>query len=236
MTKLKYLQDTYVFQANAMFMEIRENEKGKAVVLDETIFYPQGWGQPPDKGQIVSDNAIFSVNDTRLDENGTVLHFWKFEKGEFQKGDKVVLKTDKDRRIKNAKCHSAGHLLDCAVKQMGLNNLEPIKGFHFPDGPYVEYKGIIENPTDIIPVLEKTVNTLIMDNLHVEKQNLSPEEAKAQGIWAPTGKSARVVKFSRFPSCGCWGTHVNSASEIGKITIRKIKSKKGTTKIAYSVE
>lgn len=236
MTKLNYLKDTYVFESNAIFVEIKENEKGKAVILEETIFYPQGGGQPADKGQIISDSAVFSVSDVRLDENGTVWHFGEFENGKFQKGDKVSLKIDKDRRIENAKLHSAGHLLNCAVTKMGIENLEPTKGFHFPDGPYVEYNGTIENPADIIPELEKTVNELIAENLQVEKQDLSPEEAKSQDVWAPEGKTARVVNFAGFPNCGCGGTHVNSASEIGKIIIRKIKSKKGITKIAYSVE
>lgn len=236
MTKLNYLNDTYVFKSNAIFVEIKEQEKGKAIILDETIFYPQGGGQPADKGKIISDNAVFSVNDVRLDENGIVWHFGEFKSGEFQKGEKVTLKIEKEKRITNAKLHSAGHLLDCAVKKMGIENLEPTKGFHFSDGPYVEYKGTIENPAEIIPELEKILNELIAQNLQVEKHDLSPDEAKAQKVWTPESKSARVVNFAGFSNCGCGGTHVNSASEIGKIIIRKIKSKKGVTKIAYSME
>ena len=145
------------------------------------------------------------------------------------------MKIDQDKRILNAKLHSAGHLLDCAVTKLGIENLKPTKGFHFPDGPYVEYEGIVENPAELIPELEKTVNNLIAQDLKTEKTDLSPEEAEKQGVWAPPGKPARIVNFTGFSTCGCGGTHVNSASEIGKITIRKIKSKKGITKIAYSV-
>jgi Ser-tRNA(Ala) deacylase AlaX len=147
----------------------------------------------------------------------------------------VILKINKDRRILNAKLHSAGHLLDCAVLKMGIKNLKPTKGFHFPDGPYVEYDGIIENPAEAILVLQKNVDDLIKQNLSVERKDLSPEEARAKGVWAPAGKSARVVNFAGFSICGCGGTHVNMASEIGKITIRKIKSNQGETRIAYSI-
>lgn len=170
MTKLNYLDDTYIFESQAIFVEVRENEKGKAIILDETIFYPQGGGQPADKGEIISGNTIFTVNDVRLDENGTVWHFGEFKNGEFKQNDKVFLKIDKDRRIANAKLHSAGHLLDCAVSKMGLENLTPTKGFHFPDGPYVEYDGIIENPADIIPALQKNIDDLVKQNLPVEKK------------------------------------------------------------------
>ena len=54
-------------------------------------------------------------------------------------------------------------------------------------------------------------------------------------IWAPPGKSARVVAFSGFEGCGCGGTHVKNTSEIGKVSIRKIKVKKGVTRIAYAI-
>jgi len=235
MTKLNYLDDTYLFESRAIFIEVKENEKGKAVILDETIFYPQGGGQPADKGEIISGDNIFVVNDVRIDETGTVWHFGEFKNGEFKQGDKMILKIDKDRRVLNAKLHSAGHLLDCAVSKMGIENLKPIKGFHFPDGPYVEYDGIIENPAEIISVLQKNIDELIAQNFQIERKDLSSEEAQAKGVWAPIGKLARVVNFAGFPICGCGGTHVNNASEIGKITIRKIKSNQGKTKIAYSV-
>ncbi len=236
MTKLNYLDDTYLFESSAILIELRENEKGKVIILDKTIFYPQGGGQPADHGEIISENAIFSVTDVRLNEDGTVWHFGKFKSGEFQKGDEVTLKIDKNRRILNTELHSAGHLLDCVVTKMRIENLKPTKGFHFPDGPYVEYDGTIENPVELIPELEKTINGLIKQDLKIEKNDLSPEEAREQGVWAPLGKPARIVGFAGFPTCGCGGTHVNSASEIGKVIIRKIKSKKGKTKIAYSIE
>lgn len=235
MTKLNYLDDTYIFESEAIFVEVKENEKGKAVILDETIFYPQGGGQPADKGEIISGDNIFVVNDVRLDETGTVWHFGEFKNGEFKQSDKVILKIDKDRRVLNAKLHSAGHLLDCAVSKMGIENLHPTKGFHFPEGPYVEYDGTIENPAEVIPILQKNIDDLIEQNLQVERRDLTSEEAQAKGVWAPAGKSARVVNFAGFSICGCGGTHVNTASEISKITIRKIKSNQGKTKIAYSV-
>ncbi len=127
MTKLNYLNNTYLFKSNAIFVEIKENDRGKAVILDETIFYPQGVGQPADKGEIISNNAIFSVTDVRLDKNGTIWHFGEFKNGEFQKGDKVTLKINKERRITNTKLHSAGHLLDCTVTKIGIKNLKPTK-------------------------------------------------------------------------------------------------------------
>lgn len=235
MTKLNYLDNTYLFEAEAVFLEVRESEKGKAVILDETIFYPQGGGQPADKGEVLLESAVFVVNDVRLDETGVVWHFGDFKSGEFTKGDKVNLKVDKERRLLNARLHSAGHLLDCAVSQLCIENLKPIKGFHFPDGPYVEYDGVIENPTELIPLLQKSIDDLVEKDLEFEKKYLSPGEAQAKGIVTPVGKSARVVSLGGLSVCGCGGTHINKTSEVGKITIRKVKSSQGKTKISYSV-
>ena len=139
------------------------------------------------------------------------------------------------KRILHAKIHSAGHLLDCAVDELGLDGLVPTKGFHFPAGPYVEYDGIVENGAALISDLEKKIDELVNLDLTVEDKSLTSAEAEEQGIWAPEGKSARVVNFKGFPYCGCGGTHVNSAKEIGKVVVRKIKSKKGKTRIAYAL-
>lgn len=236
MTKLEYLEDTYLFESDAKVLDIKDSEKGKVVILDKTIFYPQGGGQPADRGEIVIVNNIFVVNDVRLDESGEVWHFGEFQNGFFQIGDIVILKIDKDRRIQNAKLHSAGHLIDCAILEMGMDNLEATKGFHFPEGSYVEYKGIVQNSNEMLINLQEKIDYLINKNLLLEKKNLNLKEAKAQSILVPVGKSARVVNFLGYPGCGCGGTHIKQSLDIGKIVIRKIKSNKGITKVSYIVQ
>lgn len=235
MTTLEYLADTYKFQSEAKVLEIKTTEKGLAVILDKTIFYPQGGGQPADHGKIVSDKAIFVVSDVRIDESGAVHHFGEFKNGNFDAGDLVKLNVDADRRRLNARLHSAGHVIDIAASKVGFG-LKAIKGYHFTDGPYVEYEGTIENPENYISAIENAANSLVKENLALEVKEFSPEEAKNQGIHAPEGKSARTINLLGYKNVGCGGTHVKNASEIGKINIRKISSKKGNTKIAYSLD
>lgn len=238
MTNLIYLNDTYGFKATARVVELRTLEDGRtAIILDQTIFYPQGGGQPCDKGVISSESAEFNVSDVRLDKEGVVFHIGSFAKGAFKAGESVSLAIDQSRRITNAKLHSAGHLLDCAVRSLNVP-LTPTKGYHFPEGPYVEYEGTLEVADDFINSLQKKVNELVAQNLSVIINQLTPEQAQEQGIIAPAGKSARVVSFKEFSECGCGcgGTHVCSSGEIGAITIRKIKSKGNSTKISYEVQ
>lgn len=234
MTELIYLNDTYLNQLEAKVIEVKNTEKGVAIILDKTIFYPQGGGQPSDQGKIYSEKGIFVVTDVRVDENGMVYHFGNFENGNFQSEDTVKLEIDGNRRILNSRLHSAGHLIDIAAKRAGLG-LKAIKGYHFPDGPYVEYMGTVENPENYIFAVEEAANILVTQDLKIFKKEISSEEAKIRGFYAPAGKAARAVNFEGNEEVGCGGTHVNSSKEIGKIVIRKISSKKGNTKIAYSL-
>ncbi|OGJ51748.1 hypothetical protein A2335_03020 [Candidatus Peregrinibacteria bacterium RIFOXYB2_FULL_32_7] len=236
MTKLIYLEDTYLFKAIAKVMEIKNTEFGQAIILDQTVFYPQGGGQPCDQGKIYSGKGVFIVSKVQLDENGVVYHFGEFESGNFEKDEIVDLEIDSKRRIINAKNHSAGHLIDCAVSKAGLSNLKPIKGYHFPEGPYIEYEGEVVSPDELVLKIEKITNDLIQEKLLLKKEKLSFEEARKMGIFAPAGKSARIVSFEGFSICGCGGTHISNSGEIGKIKIRKISSKKGRVRIAYLVD
>lgn len=233
-TELLYLEDTYMFSDTATFLEMREHEKGVAVILDRTIFYPQGGGQPADTGFIKNDQGVFWVDFVGLDEEGVVYHVGAFESGAFTSGSSVQLHINDEKRRLHARIHSAGHLLDVAVAALSLP-IKATKGFHFPEGPYVEYDGVVENPESLKPALEEKVNELVQKNIPVERTHLTEEEAHAKGLHAPVGKSVRVINFEGDAGCGCGGTHVRNSGEIGAITIRKLSSKQGKTRVAYSV-
>ena len=233
-TELLYLEDTYLFKGTAKFVEMRENERGKAVILDQTIFYPQGGGQPTDTGYIRTDKAAFKVTFVGLDPDGVVWHFGEFENGTFSEGEDVSLEIEEDKRKLHARIHSAGHLIDCAVQEM-KSNVIPDKGFHFADGPYIEGDGTVEDTETFKSELETKVNEIASKCIPVVKEMLTEEEAKGRGMTAPAGKSVRTIGFEGHKPCGCGGTHVNSSDEVGHITIRKVSSKKGRTKISYAV-
>ncbi len=65
--------------------------------------------------------------------------------------------------------HSAGHLLDAALRNLGRGDLVPDKGYHFPDGPYVEYVGAIEegDREALVARLNEEVERLIAANSSV---------------------------------------------------------------------
>ena len=119
MTHLLYLDDTYLFKSTATVLEIKTLEDGRtAVILNQTIFYPQGGGQPCDTG-IISTGVkhVFIATDVRLDASGIVNHIGRFEHAIFTPGQQVGLEIDQAQRILHAKLHSAGHLLDTVLSR-----------------------------------------------------------------------------------------------------------------------
>ena len=165
-TRALYLDDSYRFECGATCIGASRLESGGwALVLDETIFHPQGGGQPADRGSIsVGEGdakrvfALCGVSKCRVD--GVIMHELSEDTDPRETdpretspretsprappitvGDRVNLNVDEAHRRLNARLHSAGHLIDVAMKAAGCSALEPAKGYHYSPGSYVEYGG-----------------------------------------------------------------------------------------------
>ena len=238
MTGLTYLENTYLFETTAIIRSITDSDHGVQIILDHTIFHPQGGGQPSDVGIIESANGSFTVKTCRIDANGNVCHFGEITKGTVSDDETVTLKINHDVRLLHARLHSARHLIDIAVRNAGLSNLKPTKGYHFSNGANVEYEGSLEDANQWLSTIEKLSNELVTQGIAIHAKQLSTEQAASMGFSIPDGKSSRFVWLdsNEADGCGCGGTHLQNSNEIGEITIRKIKSKKGITKISYALQ
>lgn len=236
--KLLYLESFNLLECEASVLEILEEDGKTFIVLDQTCFYPQGGGQPFDQGIIKSSNGKFNVLEVRFID-GIIRHIGTFEEGSFSKGEKVKCLVNKDRRVLSSRLHSAGHVVDMAVTDLNLNWI-PIKGYHFPDGPYVEYEGSLEgNDTEKVKIdLGSKCNQLIAKNIETSLRFMDKEQMKDVcrfvPDYIPEDKPARVVFFGGF-GVPCGGTHVNNLSEIKNMTIRKIKQESQNIKVSYDV-
>ncbi len=237
-TKLLYLEDFSVLEKEARVLEVRNEEGREVIVLDATIMYPQGGGQPYDKGTIESVSGKFIVEEVRF-VDGIVRHIGKFERGGFSAGETVRCTVDRERRALNSRLHSGGHVVDLGVTQLKLGWI-PGKGYHFPDGPYVEYEGTF-NEADkekIRVALEEMCNKCIAEGRETKLLFMDKEQMKSVchhvPDYIPEGKPARVVMYGDF-GVPCGGTHVQNLSEIGHLTIRKIKAGGGKIKVSYDV-
>lgn len=246
-TKLLYLQDFDVVSCRATVVAVAQLAGGSGddnrlvVMLDATCFYPRGGGQDWDTGVISDEHgASFVVEETRLDDNSVVHHVGHFLGAAFAVGATVQCLVDKDRRSINTRLHSAGHLVDFAVDAANVQLL-PVRGAHYPHMSFVEYGGELES--EACADLQQRLQTTINDVIHAGSENtirfMPVTEMSTfcrhvpENI--PKNKPARVVIYNGNFGVPCGGTHVKNSSDIGVVSITKIKSKKGLTKISYSV-
>lgn len=221
-TEKIYLTDTYLFSCEATVLGVRliANESA-IVVLDRTIFHSQGGGQPADVGMIrTQDGHIYPIASAH--QEGDVVMHVVFHGENLSVSETVTVSIDSSARITHARLHSFGHSLDAAVRKVGLKGLAPLKGYHFRDGPYVEYAGTIE---------AKDKDTI------VQKLNDAVREIVADGM--PTTidyRDGRRMVTVGGEECPCGGTHVSNTSELENITITKIKTKKGNVRISYAMD
>lgn len=237
-TELLYMSNMQQLECEATVEAVLDEEK-TVVILDQTVFYPQGGGQPYDTGKITGDSAVFIVDEVRFVDS-QVHHKGHFEKGRFMAGDAVHCKVDTERRQLHARLHSGGHVVDMAVNRLGLDWV-PGKGYHFPDGPYVEYSGELdpEAKDKVIAALDAALADILSKSTKTDIKFMDKSEMAAVchhvPDYLPEGKPSRVVLYGDF-GVPCGGTHVADLQDIGSVTIRKIKGKQGTIKVAYQVE
>jgi len=234
-TELIYMQNAELLELPVKVVEV----VGKTIlVLEQTIFYPQGGGQSFDQGMIIGPHGEFRVDEVRNIE-GVVQHIGLLVSGEILVGENVVCKVNAERRALHSRIHAAGHVLDMAVERVGYG-WTPGKGYHFPDGPYVEYSGDFSE-LDLEKVrrdIEQECVGLVAEDLpvRVEFMDRAAMEKVLSHVpeYLPTNRPSRVV-FMGERGIPCGGTHVGHLGQIGDIGIRKLKIKDGNLRVSYEV-
>ena len=119
-----YQTDTRLLTSNATVLAVEplDGGQGWAVVLDQTIFHPQGGGQPADVGTLEGETgAPFAVSMVKKGPTGVVRHEGASATAPaFAAGSRVRCAVSEPARLLNARVHSAGHLIDVAMTNCGM--------------------------------------------------------------------------------------------------------------------
>lgn len=236
-TKLLYLDDSYLKEVDGTVLEVVPNGDGKyKVILDQTVFYPMGGGQPTDQGNLSDDSFNGDVNQVLLQE-GEVWHFINAEKSPTV-GSILHGVIDWDRRYKNMRVHSAGHIVDFALFLLGYSpdKLSPIKADHGKKS-WIMYDGILEK--DIKEELEKKANELVDRDLKFSWLFQPFDDLKKEAIYLqsglPTNKPLRTLRLETVGAVADGGTQVHSTKEVGNIIIPEISIEGENTIVKYSI-
>ncbi len=234
-----YLQEPYETHMEGQILTVIADQPGVwRLILDRTVFYPMGGGQPTDQGKITfTDGTEADVFQVQL-KDGEINHFVKMGR-EPQPGEQVKGSIDWDRRYKHMRLHSAGHVVDFALHLLGYspNRLKPLKGDHGKK-PVITYGGTIEE--DFKAALQTKTDELLNKNLKFSWGFKPLEEIQKNAIYLqpglPANKPLRALSLEGVGTVADGGTIVKSTEEIGKITITAIETKEGNTLIKYVIE
>ncbi len=193
-----------------------------AVVVAETPFYPEGGGQVGDRGVIEAESgALLEVVDTRKSD-GSIVHVGRLlrgEIGEFEKGRKVHLKVDRERRDASMRNHSATHILHYALRDVLGDKVHQAGSLVAPDRLRFDFhhNGAISEGD--LQTIEEEINARVRENATVRFDEMAYDDAIKAGALAffgdKYGDVVRVIRMGDFSVELCGGTHVNATGQIG---------------------
>ena len=230
MTEALYLVDSYQATGTAKVAAVGDTH----LILDQTIFYPQGGGQPSDKGNIKSESGEQSVKS--VEYNGGEIKHVGTVKGTFSVGDKVILTIDWDLRLKHMQWHTAGHLVDLIARQV-YPTLIPIRGMHgIGKKLFIEYEGVQNLDID---QLNSELTKLVNSKPQIKTQFVTLDELKKISNWLPvklpTSKKLRVLSIGNDYHIPDGGTQLKTGEPIWPITITQIEHTDNLTLLHYTV-
>jgi misacylated tRNA(Ala) deacylase len=222
-TELLYYTDAYLATCEAQVL--RADERG--ILLDRTVFYPLGGGQPGDSGLLSSDDGReLTVVDTRKGEvPGEVLHLPAAGSASLRACDRVVAAIDWARRHQHMRMHTCLHVLS-AVIPAGVTG-----GSVRHDSGRLDFD--LPEAAPGREQVEQRLNELIAGAHAVAPRWISSEELDAQpqlvktmSVAPPRGAGrVRLLEIAGVDLQACGGTHVANTGEIGRVSVVKIENK-----------
>ncbi len=207
MTERLYYTDSHIKSFTARVLSCEQTEKGFAVTLDRTAFFPEGGGQLGDSGYI----AQVRVFDTH-EKNGEVLHYVNQA---LTVGEQYDCKIDWEQRYRRMQNHSGEHIVSGLVnKRYGYSNV----GFHMgSDAVTIDFDGFIS--PEQLAELENEANRRVFADLKITTSFPSSEELNKLDYRSKLEltENVRIVEIEDTDVCACCAPHVYSTAEVGII-------------------
>jgi alanyl-tRNA synthetase len=218
-----YYSDSYLRVFSARVVARDRFGSNPAVALDRSAFYPEGGGQPADRG-LLNGVAVLDVQA----RDGVVWHALERE----LPGDAVEGEVDWPRRFDHMQQHHGQHLLSAAfVEALGLQTVS----FHL---------GALTSTIDLdapalgaeqVAAAESLANEVVWQDRPVQARFVSAGELAALPLRKAPAVSGpvRVVSVPGFDHSACGGTHPSSTGGVGLIAVRGWSRQKGGVRVEF---
>ena len=216
-----YDVDSHLYDFDASVISCEKTDKGFAIVLDKTAFFPEGGGQPADEGTL---NGI-AVTDVQI-KDGVITHTTAEE---IPAGSAVKGAVDSEIRFRRMQNHSGEHIVSGLIhKLFGYNNV----GFHMgSEDVTLDLDGVLTR--EDLDKIEMLANRAVYENVNVRAEYPSPEILKDLDYRSKLDltENVRIVTIEGYDVCACCAPHVNKTGEIGIIKLLDFLKYKGGVRI-----
>lgn len=220
MTRELFRQYSYIKECDAVVTTVEDG----TVVLDQTVFYPLGGGQPGDTGTMNWDGGSAAIIDTRYGEGGAIRHVLEEGASLPAEGDTVHVALDWDRRYRHMRMHTAMHLLG-SVLQYGVTggNISTEKSrLDFDMEDTVDKEAVGAALKKLVEEDHPVSFRWITD----EELDAQPDLVRTMSVQPPRGKGkVRLLEIEGVDLQPCGGTHLSSTAEVGAVRIGKVEKK-----------
>ncbi|MDR5656211.1 alanine--tRNA ligase [Halodesulfurarchaeum sp. HSR-GB] len=219
-TERLYYDDQYRTEFEAIVLDVFEREDGYDVVLDQTMFYPEGGGQPADHGTLSTGETSVDVRDVQI-EDGVIRHHTDDNPG---KGEFVTGQIDVERRRRLMRHHTATHVVIDAARSVLGDHVRQAGAQKGTDSSRIDIRHFERLDRETIEEIERRANRTVMEDLHVHQE--WPDRHEAEETYGfdlyqggiPAGQNIRLIHVGEDVQA-CGGTHVARTGEIGAIKI-----------------
>lgn len=225
MTEPLFRDDAYLTRCEATVTAITA-EGG--LILDRTVFYPTGGGQPGDSGTLRTGSAVIPITEAVKGEAGAIVHLPAAGAPAQEVGAAVEAEIDADTRARYRRVHTCLHLLSVVIPlPVTGGQVGAAKGrldFDMPEAP--ENRDGIEARLNALIAGHKVTEEWITD----AELEANPALVKTLTVKPPMGQGrVRLVRIGAGAGTvdlqPCGGTHVRSTDEIGPVRLGKIEKK-----------
>ena len=217
-----YDQDAYAVTFEAQVLACEPKEQQYEVILDQTMFFPEGGGQGPDLGTLDGE----TVMDVQI-KDGVIRHTME---NPIPVGSTVQGLVNWKHRFDYMQQHSGEHIFSGLVHtHFGYRNV----GFHLSDNIVtMDFDGVLS--AEDVSRIEGEVNEVIVKNVPIsvcwpdsEQLELMAYRSKME-IEGPV----RIVTIQGYDACACCAPHVRNTGEIGMFKVMSVQNYKGGVRIS----
>ena len=222
MTQRIFEEDSYQRSCDAVV----QAADADGIVLDRTVFYALGGGQPGDTGRLIlADGTQVAIVDTRKGGGDSIIHIPEDGVALPVVGTSLRAEVDWERRYKHMRMHTCLHLLcsliDAPVTGGNLNTEKGRLDFDLPEST-LDKESLTIALNELISADRATTLEWITD----DELAAQPELVKTMSVQPPTGAGrVRLLNIAGVDLQPCGGTHVLRTGEIGRVRVAKIEKK-----------